>query len=218
MGLDCSAVGGIYKIDFISGFEYHGEAGIISDMTTIEKRFCPSCGTKVEPFIMYMDGDEIHRGTECGMTRTDEPQQEQLHIMEKVLVAEDSTVLINKIAQIIEENKIAEWVTKCADGSEFITSFVEQLEQGRPVNLVILDINMPIINGVNAAIAMRAIEKGYEQNKPVPILFFTAKQCDDTFKKVLSYTKPAKYINKGPGSSPDECAQPLYHSLSNLPQ
>lgn len=165
---------------------------------------------------MYMDGDEIHRCPDCGMTLADVPHQEQFHILEKVLVAEDSPALINKIAQILEENKIAEWVTKCADGSEFITSFVEQLEQGRPVNLVILDINMPVINGVNAAIAMRAIEKGYEQNKPVPILFFTAKQCDDTFKKVLSYTKPAKYINKGTGSSPDEFADRLYHVLSHL--
>ena len=62
---------------------------------------------------------------------------------------------------------------------------------------------MPVVNGVNAAIAMRAIEKGYDLKKPIPILFFTAKQCDETFKKVLSYTTPAKYINKGTGTSPD---------------
>lgn len=187
-------------------------------MDNVPKRFCPSCGVKVTPFIMFQEGDEIHRCPDCGFTLTDVTDQAELRTLEKVLIAEDSAALINRIAQILEERRMAEWVTKCADGSEFLTRLVEQLEQKRAINLVILDVNMPIINGVNAAIAMRAIEKGYDSKKPIPILFFTAKQCDETFKKVLSYTKPAKYINKGIGSSPDEFADRLYQVLSHLLQ
>lgn len=187
-------------------------------MAAAGKRFCPSCGVKVDPFVMYADGDEIHRCPDCGLRLTGIEDAPQLRTLEKVIVAEDSTALVNKIAQILEERKMAEWVTKCADGSEFLTRLVEQLEQKKNVNLVILDVNMPIINGVNAAIAMRAIEKGYDTGKTIPILFFTAKQCDETFKKVLSYTKPAKYINKGTGSSPDEFADRLYQVLNHLLQ
>lgn len=167
---------------------------------------------------MFVEGDEVARCPDCGLTLSDYAEDEHFRILEKVIIAEDSTALINRIAQILEERRMAEWVTKCADGSEFLTRFVEQLEQKRTTNLVILDVNMPIINGVNAAIAMRAIEKGYDVKKPVPLLFFTAKQCDETFKKVLSYTKPAKYINKGVGASPDEFADRLYQVLSHLLQ
>lgn len=185
-------------------------------MSEPPKRYCPSCGVKVTPFIMYADGDEIYRCPDCGLNLTEVIEPQHFRTLEKVIIAEDSTALVNKIAEILEQRKMAEWVTKCADGSEFLTRFVEHIEQKRPVNLAILDVNMPIINGVNAAIAMRAVEKGYELKKPVPILFFTAKQCDETFKKVLSYTKPAKYINKGTGSSPDEFADRLAQVLSQL--
>jgi len=180
------------------------------------QKFCPSCGVKVTPFVMYVDGDEVHRCPNCGMSLADVGEPAQMRSLEKIIIAEDSKALINKIAQILEERRMAEWVTKCEDGSEFLTRIAEHFQQKRPVNLVILDVNMPIVNGVNAAIAMRAIEKGYEAKKQIPILFFTAKQCDETFKKVLSYTKPAKYINKGTGSSPDEFADRLYQVMNQL--
>lgn len=61
---------------------------------------------------------------------------------------------------------------------------------------------MPILNGVNAAIAMRAAEKGLDI-RPVPILFFTARKCDENFPKVLDYCKPAQYVNKGVSSTPE---------------
>jgi len=182
----------------------------------VSDKYCPSCGVSVTPFIMYVEGDEVWRCPNCGMNLGDIAEPEKLRTLEKVLIAEDSKALINRIAQIMEERRMAEWVTKCQDGSEFLTRLVEQFQQKRAVNLVILDVNMPIINGVNAAIAMRAIEKGYEFKKPIPILFFTAKQCDETFKKVLSYTKPAKYINKGTGANPDEFADRLLHVLTDL--
>lgn len=187
-------------------------------MEDIPRKLCPSCGVQVTPFIMYVDGDEVMRCPNCGMNLHDISEGQPLRTLEKVIIAEDSKALVNRIAQILEEHRMAEWVTKCEDGAEFITRLTEHFQQKRNVNLVILDINMPIVNGVNAAIAMRAIEKGYEMPKPIPILFFTAKQCDETFKKVLGYTKPAKYINKGTGNSPDEFADRLYKVLTHLLQ
>lgn len=177
--------------------------------------YCPSCGTHVSPFIMFAGGDEVKRCPDCGLELMDvaEPRFAKL---DKVIIAEDSAVLRDKIGEILEEKGIAEWVTKCADGSEFLQAFAQCEAQKKPVNLAIVDVNMPIINGVNATIAMRAIEKGYEVKRLVPILFFTSKKCDDTFKKVLNYTKPAKYINKGTGNSPEEFADRLYKVLHHL--
>lgn len=183
-----------------------------------KERFCPSCGVSVTPFVMYVEGDEVHRCPNCGTSLAEVAEQAHLRTLEKVIIAEDSKALINRIAKILEERRMAEWVTKCEDGSEFLTRVAEHFQQKRPINLVILDVNMPIVNGVNAAIAMRAIEKGYESKKSIPILFFTAKQCDETFKKVLSYTKPAKYINKGTGANPDEFADRLYNVMHQLLQ
>jgi len=185
-------------------------------MEHVSQKYCPSCGVMVTPFTMFVEGDEVQRCPNCGIDLHDISAGAELRTLDKVIIAEDSKALVNRIAQILEEKRIAEWVTKCEDGSEFLTRLVEHFQQKRPVNLVILDVTMPIINGVNAAIAMRAIERGYEQKKPIPILFFTAKQCDDTFKKVLGYTKPAKYINKGTGASPEEFADRLYQVLTQL--
>src|SRR3972149_9369948 len=112
-----------------------------------QKKYCPSCGIHVDPFIMFAGGEEVARCPDCGLTISD-VQEPSFNILEKVIVAEDSAVLRNKIAEILEQRRIAEWVTKCADGSEFLKAFVQSEVQNKHVNLAIIDVNMPTINGV----------------------------------------------------------------------
>ena len=163
---------------------------------------------------MLAGGEEAKRCPDCGLELFEE--EVAIKMLDSVIVAEDSGALRHKLAEILTERGMAKGVVRCADGSEFITSFMEQHLKDRTPRLAVLDVNMPVINGINAAISLRAIEKGYEFQRPTPILFFTSKQCDETFKKVLSYTKPAKYINKGTGSSPDEFADRLAAVLGRL--
>jgi hypothetical protein len=62
---------------------------------------------------------------------------------------------------------------------------------------------------------MRAIEKPMKLPS-IPILFFTAQKCDDNFKKVLSYCKPAQYINKAVSSTPELLASRIRNVIIQL--
>ena len=189
-------------------------------MAEAKKLYCPSCGENVEYFVMLTEGDEICHCSICGLILHREEAQakpaEKLKTLQSVVAAEDSPVLLKTLSHMLVDKNITRGVEPCKNGEEFITAMVGRLKQNLPISLVILDVNMPILNGINAAVIMRAIERGFGKKRPTPILFFTSYRCDDTFKKVLKYCAPARYINKGTGSSPDEFAQRLYQVVSQL--
>jgi len=168
---------------------------------------------------MLADGDELMHCSVCGLIlhseKEDEPE-ETIKTLQHVVAAEDSTALLKTVSRMLMEKKITKSVDACKNGEEFINTVVGRVKGGDPLSLVILDVNMPILNGINAAVIFRAIEKGFEKKRTTPILFFTSYKCDDTFKKVLKYCKPAKYINKGAGSSPEEFAERLYQVINQL--
>jgi CheY-like chemotaxis protein len=136
--------------------------------------------------------------------------------LQSILAAEDTPLLLRKVAEMLELKKIAHNVVPCRDGEEFLEQATSRLRAGLPVSLAILDVQMPILNGVNAAIALRAVERARNVSQRIPIIFFTSTRCDETFQKVLKYCAPARYINKGAGSSPEEFADRLYQVIAGL--
>ena len=188
-------------------------------MAEANKLYCPSCGENVEYFVMLTEGDELIHCSICGLILQKEEAKkpaDKLKTLQNVVAAEDSPVLLKTLSQMLLDKNITKGVDPCKNGEEFITAVVGRLKKNLPISLVILDVNMPILNGINAAVIFRAIERGFGRKRPSPILFFTSYRCDDTFKKVLKYCAPAKYINKGTGSSADEFAQRLYQVVSQL--
>lgn len=189
-----------------------------------DKLYCPSCGEKVEYFVMLSEGDEIKHCSVCGLILHDgaeaeaggEEEEVALKTLQHVVAAEDSTALLKTVSRMLTDKKITKSIDACKNGEEFVTTVVDRVKNNNAISLAILDVNMPILNGINAAVIFRAIEKGYSKKRPTPILFFTSYKCDDTFKKVLKYCKPAKYINKGTGSSPEEFAERLYQVIHQL--
>ena len=189
-------------------------------MAEPNKLYCPSCGEDVEYFVMLSEGNELSHCSICGLILQREepeaPAHERIKTLQNVVAAEDSPILLKTLSQMLLDRSISKSVEACKNGEEFISSVVERFKKNLPISLVILDVNMPILNGINAAVIFRAIERGFEKKRPTPILFFTSYRCDDTFKKVLKYCAPAKYINKGTGSSAEEFAQRLYQVVSQL--
>jgi len=183
------------------------------------KLFCPSCGEDVEYFVMVSAGEEIAHCSNCGLIlqlANKQKEASKIRPLQYVIAAEDSPLLLKSIGNMIQNKGIAKEMESCKDGEEFITRITERLKQNQAVSLAILDVAMPILNGINAAVIFRAIEKGFGKKRFTPILFFTSYKCDDTFKKVLKYAAPAKYINKGTGSSPEQFAERLMQVISQL--
>lgn len=133
----------------------------------------------------------------------------------RVLMAEDTALLREIVKDALVQNGISQQVRGCANGEEFLQAVAEALVARQPLDLAILDVEMPILSGYHAAIALRALERGL-RIRATPIVFFTAFPCDDTFKKVLEHCQPARYLNKGADSSPPRIAGRLVQVLSSL--
>lgn len=182
------------------------------------KIYCPSCGEDVDYFVMVSGGEEIAHCANCGLILQlqDQKKEQKIRTLQYVIAAEDSPLLLKTIAKMMQEKGIAKEVESCKNGEEFITKATERIKQNQQISMAILDVAMPILNGINATVIFRALEKGFDRKRLTPVLFFTSYKCDDTFKKVLKYTAPAKYINKGAGASPEQFAERLYQVIYQL--
>jgi len=142
--------------------------------------------------------------------------------IDTIVLAEDTTLLREMLKDSLVERRLSRRVISCRNGFEFISAYIRSRQADpaerpaeRGVGLVILDVVMPVLSGVSAAVALRAHEKGLNLS-PAPILFFTSKRCDETFKRVMTFCQPAMYVNKGASSSPEHLHQRVDRVITQL--
>ena len=82
------------------------------------------------------------------------------------------------------------------DGQSFFRSAVDRLERGEEIDLVIIDIDTPVVDGVSAARMFRALEEKHGRER-IPIVFFSRKRPDDSLRERMSSCRPVRYLNKG---------------------
>ncbi|MDD5223988.1 MAG: response regulator [bacterium] len=181
-----------------------------------KKTYCPSCGVEVDSYVILESGNEVTHCASCGLTLTDRLEAPPVKTLDCIVYAEDSDLLRNLITRLLVDKKIGREVIPCKNGAEFISNATRRLREKQPVNLGILDVEMPIINGIQAAVSLREIEKGLVAKKKIPLLFFTVRKCDDEFKKFLKSFEPSSYVNKGASDSPEELANRAYRVISKL--
>lgn len=197
--------------------------------------FCPACGLQVEP-ALGIEGD--HRTISCSlcdlllesrpandaapsapavMTAPAAPAQFGT-ALQTVIAAEDTEGILRELVKLLGERGIARTVLPAKNGEECLIQYHRAVAAGQIPQLAILDVQMPILNGINAAIAIRAAERAAGIQTPTAILFFTATTCDDSFKRVLQFTAPARYLNKGAPGTAAEFAERLVQVLLRLMQ
>lgn len=125
-----------------------------------------------------------------------------------VLSAEDTPGIRTALHDALIAKQIAKTVVSTENGFEALIAFHKAMRQQVKLDLLVLDVNMPILDGINLAVCIRAAEKAAGVNKH-PILFFTSNICDDSFKRALEYLTPARYINKGEGNTGMEFGERL---------
>ena len=182
-------------------------------------KYCAGCGENVETFIKlrreYENPVEEESCIYCDMTIEDASHEDDPPAVGTILLSEDSLMMREMLKDVIIQNRLASEVITSTQGADFLTQFTRMAIEKKELSMVVLDVTMPIFNGVNAAIALRAVEKAFKE-KPVPIMFFTAHRCDENFKKLLAYCRPALYLNKGSSSTPDALSGRISHVFIQL--
>jgi len=207
----------------------------------VERTWCPTCQADVEIVAVTMgtEGIERPRCANCGSFLDEEKevgqefslaeeQEAPAFSADSVAIPTFKTVLVvgyrDDVRGLILEQmtlkNLAREILPCVNGEEMIIQTINALQRGEDgeVSLVVLDVPMPFLNGINAAIGLRAVERTYPGHRLVPLLFLTRKPCDETFKKVIKFLSPAKYAGLGSSDNPVELGPRLGRIISLISQ
>jgi len=201
---------------------------------SMKNLFCPDCGMEVEAIVA--EGTSLPRCTVCGSEIKDSYEDsadpsvsldemslvdESISIpsMDQVLLVGYTPSVRDVLLDKMTEKQVARDIIPCQNGEEMIKEVIQRVSGGDGnIDLLVTDVPMPFLNGINAAIGLRAIERTYPEHDLIPILFLTNKPCDDTFKKVIRFLSPAKYATLGPVDNREKLIKHLTRIISLISQ
>lgn len=175
------------------------------------------CGEKV-PFntIERHDKREVTCAY-CGFTL----DVEQLHSLQDAgnagyaLVTDDSKFTRMLIEDLIKEKGFSSAVLSFENGFELVSSYSKLIAEKKAIKIAVIDISMPVMDGLTAARAMRVLEvqNGVEK---VPVVFFSAVKADQSLREQMESLSPANYINKGSDPDPGKLIERVEYLLTYL--
>lgn len=126
-----------------------------------------------------------------------------------VLIADDEQLVRNIISDIFVDQGVASQVINCSNGGEMVKKFNELLASGdSPIGLLVVDLEMPVLNGLQTAMTIRKIEQSREL-MPVPILFFSGRKREPRLDDAMKKLRPSMYMYKGEGKAGMSAEQAL---------
>ncbi|HWP34046.1 MAG TPA: response regulator [Thermodesulfobacteriota bacterium] len=170
-----------------------------------ERRFCPSCGEQVDTYVVARNNRTESCCVFCGLTVGAE-QPLGTGRAERVIVADDAELIRTIVTDALLAKRLALSVKAVDNGAAFLELAVRWLREGTPPSLVILDLEMPRIDGRQAAEALRAVERAFDVALPAPILFVSAHRADEALQAFVRAYPPAQYLNKGAAGPPEQLA------------
>jgi CheY-like chemotaxis protein len=182
-----------------------------------DTRYCLCCDEQVPFGVVERNERREVTCNYCGFTLDVEKSSEMHKVDSKgyTLVADDSRYTRKIIGDLIIEKKFSLYAMSFENGLELVTAYSKILAEKGQVDVAIIDLNMPVMNGLTAARALRAIEA--QQKTPnVPIVFFSAEKADDDLKKQMQSLEPGYYVNKGSDPDPDKLVTRVEYLLGYL--
>jgi two-component system chemotaxis response regulator CheY len=114
--------------------------------------------------------------------------------LQRCLIVDDDEVGRNLVA----ENLPGVACTQATNGQEAVAGFVAAMDAGTPFQLVVLDIMMPGISGIEAGKAMRKAEK--ERQVPLPeqakVIMLTARNTPQDVMDAMMSAQSGAYLVK----------------------
>ena len=176
-------------------------------------KFCICCGEDVPCNRITRDGNEELTCVHCGfVVGTPEPPPQAARC---IITVDDVASVRNLLKGLLINRRLADMVMTAGNGQEFIGLLNARLADHQPVDMVILDLEMPVMDGVAAARLMRALEEKYRAPRP-PILFFSARKCDEALKRQLDLFAPSSYFNKGTSTRFDDLVERIDQLVTHL--
>ena len=203
-----------------------------------DTKYCLCCGEQVPFSVVVRQGRRELNCVYCGFTldvhNLDEPDAPVVTVdaspAEPVpepapsapsagegyaLVADDSRFTRTIIEALLKEKNFSAHVLSFENGLELISAYSKLLAEKKIIDFAIIDLNMPVMDGLTSARTIRALET---QNRAhvAPIVFFSAEKCGEDLKQQMARMEPANYVNKGSDPDPDKLAQRVEYLLAYL--
>jgi CheY-like chemotaxis protein len=188
-----------------------------------DTKYCICCGEQVPynriernqriEFACTYCGFPLSAEDETPLTTQETNANEENKKFNCILVADDSRFTRKIINDMLDEKNLSKEIYTYENGLELTSAFSKFATEKKPVDVLILDINMPVMDGLTAARIVRSIET---QNRlpHIPIAFFSSVKADDNLKKQMQTLAPANYVNKGTDPDPDKLAERVELLLS----
>lgn len=153
------------------------------------------CGEDVDTNPVERDGKTELTCIFCGFT-LDFVDSQPSPPARCIAAVDDAEMTRSLVRAFLQEKGLAEEVLSFANGKEFVSALSPRLAAGKPLDCVILDIEMPEMDGFTTARMLRTMEQA-RRHPPCPIIFFSARKADEGLRKQMSLFRPARYLNKG---------------------
>lgn len=170
-------------------------------------QYCLCCDDQV-PFNSVERNERIEiTCAYCGFTLDVQKLWEPQKAKETgyALITDDSKYTRKIIEDLLKEKKFSDNVLSFENGLELISAYSKLISEKHTIDIAIIDLNMPVMDGITAARTIRAIEV-QNNAKKVPIVFFSAEKADEDLRKQMEHLGPANYVNKGSDPDPDKLA------------
>lgn len=183
------------------------------------KKYCLCCGEDVPYNVVVRNERRELTCSYCGFTLDIENLWEDTKssINTYALIAEDSKFTRTLLKELILKKAIASEVMAVTNGLELISEYTKLLKRNVRVSFAIIDLNMPVMDGLTAARTLRALEEKDSIIK-VPIVFFSGVKADEGLRRQMELLAPANYVNKGSDPDPENLVKRVQGLLSFISQ
>jgi CheY-like chemotaxis protein len=184
-----------------------------------QRKYCICCGEEVPYNVVERDERRELTCTYCGFTLDVENLWEDIKasIETYAFIAEDSDFARKLLKELVLKKTLASEVIAVTNGLELITEYTKLMKKNLRASFSIIDLNMPVMDGLTAARTLRALEEK-EGIPKVPIVFFSAVKADEGLKKQMELLAPAHYMNKGSDPVPENLIKRVQGLLSFIAQ
>jgi len=183
------------------------------------KKYCLCCGEDVPYNVVVRNERRELTCSYCGFTLDIENLWEDTKssINTYALIAEDSKFTRTMLKELILKKSLASDVIAVTNGLELISEYSKLLKNNIRTGFAIIDLNMPVMDGLTAARTLRAIEERDSIIK-VPIVFFSGVKADEGLRRQMELLAPANYVNKGADSDPENLVKRMLGLLNFISQ